>query len=143
MRYHIVAGVDGSRHSAAALRWAVQEAKSHQGEVTALFVWQIPFLSFPGAFEREELETRAKEFIIETVSAIVPRPAVPLRTVVAEGDPVQSLTEAAKGADLLALGTRGHSPIAGLLLGAVCQAAAAVASCPVVLVKATDATDQR
>ena len=56
----------------------------------------------------------------------------------AEGDPTESLIEAAKDADLLALGTRGHSPVAGLLLGTVCQAAAAVAPCPVVLVKAAD-----
>jgi nucleotide-binding universal stress UspA family protein len=137
MSYRIVAGVDGSAHSAAAVRWALQQAECHQGEVTALFAWQIPFLSFPGAFDRDELETRAKGFLIETVRAIAPRPAVPLRMVVAEGDPTQSLVEAAKGADLLALGTRGHSPVAGLLLGSVCQAAAAVAPCPVVLVKAT------
>jgi nucleotide-binding universal stress UspA family protein len=138
MSYHIVVGVDGSAHSAAALRWALQEAESHRGEVTALFAWQVPFLSFPGAFERDELETRAKGFLVETVSAIAPRPPVPLRTVVAEGDPTESLIEAAKDADLLALGTRGHSPVVGLLLGWVCQAAAAVAPCPVVLVKAPD-----
>jgi nucleotide-binding universal stress UspA family protein len=138
MSYQVVAGIDGSPHSAAALRWALQEAEDRRGEVTALFAWQVPFLSFPGAFEREQLETMAKEFLVETVSAVAPRPAVPLRTVVAEGDPTQSLIEAAKGADLLALGTRGHSPVAGLLLGSVCQAVAAVSSCPVVLVKAAD-----
>jgi nucleotide-binding universal stress UspA family protein len=138
MSHHILVGVDGSPHSAAALRWALQEAESHRGEVTALFAWQIPFLSFPGAFERDELEARAKDFLIQTVRAITARPAVPLQTVVAEGDPAQSLIEAAKGADLLALGSRGHSPVAGLLLGSVCQAAAATAPCPVVVVKAAD-----
>lgn len=40
--------------------------------------------------------------------------------------------------DLLVLGIRGRSPFAGLLLGSVSQGAAATASCPVVLVKATD-----
>jgi len=136
--YRIVVGVDGSVHSAAALRWALAEAEAHSGEVTALLAWQVPFLSFPGAFDREELEKASKAYLIETVSEIVPTPAVPLRTVVAEGDPTVSLVEASKGADLLVLGIRGRSPFAGLLLGSVSQGASATAACPVVLVKVTD-----
>jgi nucleotide-binding universal stress UspA family protein len=61
MTYQIVAGVDGSKHSRAALLWALDEAQCHSGEVTALFAWQVPFLSFPGAFDREELEQASKE----------------------------------------------------------------------------------
>jgi nucleotide-binding universal stress UspA family protein len=139
MTYRIVVGVDGSAHSLAALRWALKEAKAHRGgEVAALLAWQVPFLSFPGAFDKDELEKRAKEFLIETVSEIVPTPAVPLHTVVAEGDPTESLVTASQEADLLVLGIRGRSPFAGLLLGSVSQGAAATAGCPVVLVKVTD-----
>jgi nucleotide-binding universal stress UspA family protein len=138
MTYQIVAGVDGSKHSRTALLWALAEAERHSGEVTALFAWQVPFLSFPGAFDREELEKTAKDFLVETVSDIVPAPAVPLRTIVAEGDPTESLVEASKAADLLVLGIRGRSPFKGLLLGSVSQGAAATAHCPVVLVKLTD-----
>jgi nucleotide-binding universal stress UspA family protein len=138
MTYRIVVGVDGSAHSGAALRWALAEARAHSGEVTALFAWQVPFLSFPGAFDREEMEKASKDFVIETVSAIVPSPPVPLRTVVAEGDPTESLVKASQDAELLVLGIRGRSPFAGLLLGSVSQGAAATAACPVVLVKVTD-----
>ena len=138
MTYRIVAGVDGSEHSAAALRWSLAEAQARSGEVTALFSWQMPFLSFPGAFDRDELDKLSKDFLIETVSKIVPAPAVPLRTVVAEGDPTEALVTASEDADLLVLGIRGRSPFAGLLLGSVSQGAAATASCPVVLVKAAD-----
>jgi nucleotide-binding universal stress UspA family protein len=106
--------------------------------VTALFAWQVPFLSFPGAFDREELEKTAKDFLVETVSAIVPAPPVPLRTIVGEGDPTESLVKASQDAELLVLGSRGRSPFAGLLLGSVSQGAAATASCPVVLIKLTD-----
>ena len=81
MTYRIVVGVDGSAHSGAALRWALREAGCHSGEVTALFSWQVPFLSFPGAFDKEELEKASKDFLLETVSEIVPAPAVPLRAV--------------------------------------------------------------
>ena len=139
MTYRIVVGVDGSAHSLAALRWALKEAKARPGgEVAALLAWQVPFLSFPGAFDKDELEKRAKEFLIETVSEVVPTPAVPLHTVVAEGDPTESLVKASQEADLLVLGIRGRSPFAGLLLGSVSQGAAATAACPVVLVKVTD-----
>jgi nucleotide-binding universal stress UspA family protein len=51
------------------------------------------------------------------------------------GDTVETLVEAAKGAQLLVLGGRGRSSFAGLMLGSVSQACAARAECPVVVVK--------
>ena len=78
MTYTVVVGVDGSPHGDAALRWALADAEAHQGQVTALFVWQVPFSSFPGLYDREALEKAAKEFLIERVSAVAPKPAVHL-----------------------------------------------------------------
>ena len=72
----------------------------------------------------------------DLAGAAAPSPAVPLATVVAEGDPAESLIVAAAQAELLVVGTRGRSPFAGLVLGSVSQRCAAAASCPVVLVKA-------
>jgi nucleotide-binding universal stress UspA family protein len=135
MTYRIVVGVDGSPHSDAALRWSIDEAEVRNGEVMAVFAWQVPFLSFPGAFDRDELEQASKEFIVDNVSRVVKTPPVPLLTLVAEGDPAASLIEASKEANLLVVGTRGRSPWSGLLLGSVSQRCAAGASCPVVLVK--------
>jgi nucleotide-binding universal stress UspA family protein len=37
MTYTVVVGIDGSRHSEAALRWALAEAEAKHGEVTAVF----------------------------------------------------------------------------------------------------------
>jgi nucleotide-binding universal stress UspA family protein len=136
--YRIVVGVDGSEHSNAALKWALADAQKHSGMVTAVLAWQMPFVSFPGAFDRDELDQAYKNYLNETVSAIAPRPPVPLETVIAEGDPTESMVEASKGANLLVLGIRGRSPFAGLLLGSVSQGAAANAHCPVVLVKRSD-----
>jgi len=137
--YRIVVGVDGSEHSNAALKWALADAQQHSdGMVTAVLAWQLPFVSFPGAFDRDELDQAYKNFLNETVSAIAPSPPVPLETVIAEGDPTESMVEASKGANLLVLGIRGRSPFAGLLLGSVSQGAAANAHCPVVLVKKSD-----
>jgi nucleotide-binding universal stress UspA family protein len=133
--YQIVVGVDGSPHSSAALRWSLDEAASRGGAVTALLAWQVPFVSIPGAFDRAELEHGYREFLITTVSEIAPAPEVPLDTVLAEGDPAQRRVAASADADMLVLGIRGRSPIAGLMLGSVSQACAASAACPVVLVK--------
>ncbi len=135
MTYRIVVGVDGSPYSEAALRWALDEAKARGGSVSALFCWQIPFLSIPGAFDREELEQTYKNYVNEIVSKVAPSLAVPLATVVAEGDPAESLITAAADAELLVVGTRGRSPFAGLVLGSVSQRCAAASPCPVVLVK--------
>ncbi len=139
MPYNVVVGVDGSPHSEAALRWALAEVEKHGGQVTALFVWQVPFSSFPGLYDREALEKAGKEFLIEKVSAVAPSPSVPLLPVVAEGDPTEALVAASKDADALVLGTRGRSRLVGLLVGSVSMQCAAAARCPVVLIKAGSA----
>jgi nucleotide-binding universal stress UspA family protein len=135
MTYKVVVGVDGYPNSEAALRWALADAERCQGEVTALFAWQVPFSSFPGLYDREALEKAAKEFLVEKVSAVAPRPSVPLLPVVAEGDAAESLLAAAQDADILVLGTRGRSPLTGLLLGSGSQTGAAAAAGPGGLVK--------
>jgi nucleotide-binding universal stress UspA family protein len=103
-----------------------------------VLAWQVPFLSNPAAFDKAELERTYQEFLVKTVSEVAPTPAVPLHTLVAQGDPTESLLDASKGAHLLVLGSRGRSPFAGLMLGSVSQACAAHAACPVVVVKRTD-----
>jgi nucleotide-binding universal stress UspA family protein len=138
MTYSIVVGVDGSPYGDAALRTALTEAEEHGGQVTAVFAWQVPFTSFPGLFNRTDLEQAAKEFLIEKISAVAPSPKVPVLPLVAEGDPAEALVTAANDADLLVLGTRGRSRLAGFLLGAVSARCAAAAACPVLLVKAPD-----
>jgi nucleotide-binding universal stress UspA family protein len=136
--YKIVVGVDGSPHSLAALRWSLDQAEGRQGQVTVLFAWQVPFVSIPGAFDRAELEEAYRQFLIKTVSDVVPSPKVPLDTVLAEGDATEALVEASKDAEMLVLGIRGRSPVAGLMLGSVSQSCAAHSSCPVVLIKRSD-----
>lgn len=135
MRPQFVAGVDGSPHGDAAFRWTLAEAEAHDGEVVAVFAWQMPFMSFPGSYDRDEMEKAAKEFLVDRVSAIEPSPRAPLRPLVAEGDPAESLVIAARNARLLVVGARGRSPFAGLALGSVSQRCAATAACPVVIVK--------
>lgn len=140
MTYRLVVGIDGSPHAAAALRWAIKEAAEHgDAEVNAVLAWQEPFVSNPGAFDRAELEQGYKAFLVNTINDIAPSPPVPLVSLVAEGDPIESLIEAAKGADLLVLGSKGRSTFGGMMLGSVSAACAAYSPCPVVLVRQGDA----
>jgi nucleotide-binding universal stress UspA family protein len=117
------------------VRWAITQAEARHGEVTAVLAWQVPFLSFPGAFNKDELEQAAKNFLVETVSAVALSPPVPLRPLVAEGDPAEALVVASRDADHLVVSSRGRSPFMGSALGAVSLRCASAASCPVTLVK--------
>jgi len=55
-----------------------------------------------------------------------------------EGTPAQVLLEAADGADLLVVGSRGHGGFAEALLGSVSEACVHHAQCPVVIVRGTN-----
>ena len=131
----IVVGVDGSEHSFAAYRWALEESKRRGGDVTAIFAWQLPLIGIPGAFDREELEVDAKRYLNELLDQQPSAEGVAVERVVVQGDPSNSLIEAVKraDADLLVLGTRGRGGFAGLLLGSVGQECAAHSPCPVVI----------
>jgi nucleotide-binding universal stress UspA family protein len=73
------------------------------------------------------------------------RPDVQVVTRVVQGNPAQVLLDAAAGAQMLVLGSRGHGTLAGMLLGSVSQHCVQHAPCPVVVVPAasTTTTDER
>jgi nucleotide-binding universal stress UspA family protein len=70
--------------------------------------------------------------ISQTVSA---DSSVKISTSVQEGNAAQVLLEAADGADLLVVGSRGHGGFTGALLGSVSQHCAHHAPCPLVIVR--------
>ena len=135
MTGRIVVGVVGSEHGNAALRWAVEEARLHGAEIVAVFAWQIPLIGVPGAFDVDEMEMLCRAFVNEAVASVIPSSPVPITQLVAQGDVSASLIEAARGADMLVLGSRGRGGFAGLKLGSVSQECAQWAECPVVIVK--------
>ncbi|HEX3786471.1 MAG TPA: universal stress protein [Pseudonocardiaceae bacterium] len=64
-------------------------------------------------------------------------PEVPVRITCATGDPVAALADAAADAQLLVIGTRGHSSAAGLLTGSVSHALLRKAPCALAIVPRT------
>jgi nucleotide-binding universal stress UspA family protein len=122
----IVVGVDGSSHSAVALRWALDEADARGGtRVVAVLVWDLfnqrhadGSRRFDPEYDEASAEAALAHFVDEAVGAeraceIVLRPVCDA--------PAPGLLTAAAEAELLVVGARGLGGFRGLLLGSVSQ----------------------
>ncbi|MFF1797370.1 universal stress protein [Kitasatospora sp. NPDC058263] len=137
----IVVGVDGSPASERALRWAIDYARLTGGGVRAIAAWEYPAfygwagLAMPPAegFNPEELAGRT---LSETVAKVAGADAgVRIAETVMPGNAAQALLEAAQGAALLVVGSRGLGGFSGALLGSVSRHLTEHAPCPVVVVR--------
>jgi nucleotide-binding universal stress UspA family protein len=130
----IVVGVDGSAGSRAALEFAIKEASLRGARVDAVISWHIPVMAMEaGVASNFDPEGWARS-TLEGELATVPAGEVRVQGRVARGHPSEALLEAASGADLLVVGTRGRGGFAGLLLGSVSQYVVANSPCPVIVV---------
>jgi nucleotide-binding universal stress UspA family protein len=77
------------------------------------------------------------EKLLETVVARVDTTGVEVEPLAVEGQATTSLLEAAAGADLLIVGSRGRGGFKGLVLGSVSQQCSVHSPCPVVIVPAS------
>ena len=123
VRGRIVVGVDGSDHSVLALRWAVAQAALTGADVEVIASWQWPasaggFLPYEN-FDMSGITRKAVEAAVASVVGDEDESAVSVRTTVVEGYPAKALLDAAQGAELLVVGSRGHHAVSGLLLGSV------------------------
>ncbi len=135
----IVVGVDGSESSKDALRWAAAQAQLTGASLEAVTSWEISSNSFGFAVpipSDYNPATNAKEALDQTVLEVLGESgAAHVVAHIVEGPPARSLLDLAKGADLLVLGSRGHGPFVGVLLGSVSEYCASHATCPVVVVR--------
>jgi nucleotide-binding universal stress UspA family protein len=135
-----VVGVDGSPQGAAALRWAVDEARLRQATLEVVHAWLFPVVGdVPGAAMdtlARDLERAAGELLDHVVDEVAGTdPGDKLDRRVVEGGAAAVLVDAAAGADLLVVGSRGRGGFAGLLLGSVAQQCLHRAPCPVGVVR--------
>jgi nucleotide-binding universal stress UspA family protein len=139
----IIAGVDGSEQSRAALHWAYEEATHHGASLTVVMTWHPPVLPMSppyGAIPEEGYEHQPKTTALGVLEGLVAEleernPPVDIRTSIEEGSPAKVLIERSKECDLMVVGHRGHGGFAGMLLGSVSQHLVAHAHCPVVVVR--------
>lgn len=137
----IVVGVDGSPSSKMALVWALRQAELTGVSIEAVIAWHLPVIvggtfaplgTLDGPDFGDIAAKSLSEAISQTVDAASP---VKISSTVMEGNPAQVLLEAAKGAELLVVGSRGHGGFAGALLGSVSQHCAHYAPCPLVIIR--------
>ncbi len=129
----IVVGVDGSENSKDALRWAAGQARLTGARLDVVMTWEVPVFPY-GAWSGCDVGADAKEMLDETVHEVLGGPGTRLSASVMEGRPASTLLEAAKEADLLVVGRRGHGSFTGFLLGSVAERCVTHAPCPVVVV---------
>jgi nucleotide-binding universal stress UspA family protein len=138
----IVVGVDGSRSSLAALRWAIHQAELTGDTVDAVNVWRYPVppvdigmasMTTLGNFDAQSI---AGKVLDDAISATVDSGSgVKITATVKQGHPAQVLLDAASRADLLVVGSRGYGGFTEALLGSVGQECVHHAQCPVVVVR--------
>ncbi len=147
----IVVGVDGSDGGRRALRWAVEQARDGDVTVQAVTAWQwdgIEGLPMAGNTPQQARERAARQ-LAETVEAVARETTPPggtppvIATELVEGDPAVVLTQAARTADLLVLGSHGHSRFRHAVLGSVSEECIRRATCPVVVIPVPQEHPQR
>ena len=143
MTAKVVVGVDGSPASDAALTWAADEALVRHAALEIVHAWTYPHVgdvagmaaSFP---DQDDFAATAR-FVLDAAVKTATRAHGPCVTAkLVHGAPAKALVDAAAGADLLVVGSRGRGGFAGLLLGSVSQQCAHHAPCPVVVVPERD-----
>ena len=146
MAQRIVVGVDGSEHAAAALRFAVEEARLRKATLVAVHAWSyVPLapiqtgydtMELPPTFVADDLEREeqaARTLLDEALSSV---PAgIEVERQVVGGPADDAILDQAAGAALIVVGSHGHGRLASALLGSVSSRVIEHAPCPVVVVR--------
>jgi nucleotide-binding universal stress UspA family protein len=134
----IVVGVDGSACADRALAFAVGEARLRDASVDAVHAWFFPAVTYtpfgPGPVVSEPDLEAAEQEVLDRAVARVDTSGVHVERRLVLGGSAPCLLDAAKGAELLVVGTRGHGGFTGLLLGSTSQHLAHHPPCPLVIV---------
>ena len=161
MLKNILVAVDGSDPANKGLELAADFAAKYQARITVLHAWQdapLPQPLFPLAEEAgiahihhataavghnpqpdsQPVTHSVGDVILRHCQETLSELGAPdVDTILEEGDPVKVVLAAASRlkADLIVLGSRGLSPLKGLLLGSVSHQVAQLAPCPTLIVK--------
>lgn len=135
----IVVGVDGSDSARRAMRWALEEARLRRAAVDVVHAWHVPytvhspFAGIPMAIEVVEKSARAVLDRVVDGEDLRRQPA-PVERILVCGGAASAVLDAAPGADLVVLGSRGLGGFKGLLLGSVTHHVAHHVRCPLVVI---------
>ena len=137
----IVVGVDGSDGSIDALRWAARQAEFTGATLHVVTAWAFPEHRTPFGIvfdiaESADPTARARTKLDGLIADVLGKhEKVVLRAEVIPGNEAETLIHAARGADLLVVGSRGRGGFAGMMLGSVSAQCVRHAQCHVVVVR--------
>ena len=144
----ILVPLDFSEHADAILEWAAHLATEHKSTLILLHAYHLPveFQQMEGAYLPAEFWTQVKteaEKALEGHAAKLRTQGIPVETEVVEGYPATAIEEEAERqkADLIVIGTHGHTGLKHLLLGSVAERVVQKAPCPVLTVKTPEPKD--
>ena len=108
-------GLDGSPASKEALRWAAGQAKMVGAELQAVTAWQQPVsYGYLPDYSDADFEADASKQLEQTLAEVLGAdPAVAVTASVMDGHPAPVPIEAARGAELLVVGSHGHGRSSG------------------------------
>jgi nucleotide-binding universal stress UspA family protein len=134
MQHTVVVGIDGSAQSAAAARWAAEEA-DRTGQALRMVHVAGAASGAPEPTDRQTGSLPESVTVLhDRIAAAMPHLEIACERVT--GSPSYALAAAGERGGLLVLGSRGRGGVAGLPLGSVGLRTAAHVRCPVVLVRA-------
>lgn len=150
----VVAAVDGSAGSEAALRFAMEDAARRGVPVEAVVAYRPPDywtdLNVVGPEDADRMRARLRSetgsrvrALVDRVTATLPSPAPQVTVLALHGAPAEVLVRESHGADLLVVGSRGHGGFASMLLGSTSMQCALHATCPVTVVHSPEAHRHR
>jgi len=138
----ILVGTDGTDCGRAAVRWAAAEAGRRRTplRIAHAFDWDWHESRFDIGTEYVDVGRHLAEAVVaEAVDrARECAPDIAVETDILTGQATQCLLDAAHGAELLVVGSRGRGGFAGLLLGSVSRRLATHAACPVAVIRGHD-----
>jgi nucleotide-binding universal stress UspA family protein len=136
----IVVGVDGSPVSEAAIAFAYEAAALRGARLVAVHAWSdvtVPdFMPMASAGGWPTIEVDERQLLAERLAGWSEKyPEVEVQRVVTKARPAHCLLQAAEGAQLLVVGSRGRGGLRGLLLGSTSHALLHHAPCPVAVIR--------
>ncbi len=133
----IVVGVDGSESGILALEWAIQEARRWPAVVDVVTAWTFPMVEgYAIAHSVDEVEKNAREVVEAAMSQVAENaPDVVVRGETADGEAGPVLVDAARGADLLVVGSRAIGGFERVFRGSVSAYCSRHAQCSVMIVR--------
>ena len=136
----ILVGVDGSKESYAAVKWAAERSKVRDCRLHIICTYAVASYAaatLDGGYavlDDAALKEGASQIVQQGVDLAREIGATNVHGVVEAGDPAGILIDMSKEVDLIVVGSRGGGGFADRLLGTVSSALPAHAKCPVVIV---------